>query len=114
MKFLVNICTLVLLFSFLTYGVDLQYESTITELKCQKNSSELNSYLLDNNNLLNNNECRNSSQFRRIAKGHAAKNCQFPFVAELIVNFESKRKGICTGSLVAPRWILTAKHCFFE
>ncbi|CAG9811226.1 unnamed protein product [Chironomus riparius] len=114
MKLLIVIFYLVFLLSQRISRADHQYESTITELKHPEKSTEFKSNFTDNYNSLTSNDCRNNTECRRIANGHSAKACQFPFVAELIVKFESKRQGICTGSLIAPRWILTAKHCLFD
>lgn len=49
----------------------------------------------------------------RISNGKQAKDGQFPFVAELSINLKSGGL-LCTGSLIASNWILSARHCIAE
>ena len=46
----------------------------------------------------------------QISSGSQATNTQFPYVAELAINTATGGY-LCTGSLIAPNWILTARHC---
>jgi Trypsin len=49
----------------------------------------------------------------RIMNGFTASNTQFPFVARMSINLQSGGL-VCTGSLIAPNWIVSARHCIAE
>lgn len=49
----------------------------------------------------------------RISNGRTASDTQFPFTAELSINLKSGGL-LCTGSLIASNWIVSARHCIAE
>lgn len=44
----------------------------------------------------------------RIVGGYRAKNFTWPWIVQLRLN----EKHECGGAIIAPNWIITAKHCF--
>ncbi|CAG9810895.1 unnamed protein product [Chironomus riparius] len=49
----------------------------------------------------------------KISNGRQARDGQFPFVAEISINLQSGGL-LCTGSLIAKNWILSARHCIAD
>lgn len=48
----------------------------------------------------------------RIIKGFPAKLGQFPWQAG-IFHIRNNRAAFCGGSLIHPKWVLTAAHCIY-
>lgn len=49
----------------------------------------------------------------RISGGSSARDTQFPFVAEININVQNGQL-LCSGSLIAKDWIVSARHCIAE
>ncbi|XP_018336654.1 brachyurin-like [Agrilus planipennis] len=54
------------------------------------------------------------SNHKRIVNGNIAKFGQFPWQVSIIYRIEPGEELLCGGSLIRPRWILTAAHCAFS
>lgn len=47
----------------------------------------------------------------RIISGEKAKLGQFPWQAALNLIFANGESHFCGGSLISPKWVMTAAHC---
>lgn len=47
----------------------------------------------------------------RIVNGHNSTRGQFPHQALIFLNLPNGHQGVCGGSILDERWILTAGHC---
>ena len=47
----------------------------------------------------------------RLGNGRPATNEQFPFVGDVTVRWRDGLSTICTASLIATNWIITARRC---
>jgi trypsin len=52
---------------------------------------------------------------KKIAGGSKAKPGQFPYQVSIFAsNLGNEEGGLCGGSLIDKRWVLTAAHCVKE
>ncbi|XP_058812075.1 serine protease grass-like [Topomyia yanbarensis] len=57
------------------------------------------------------NNCGTVRIFDKILKGNEAALGQYPWMANLMYSWKGTIRSLCSGSLIHPRYVLTAAHC---